>query len=124
MVVTDVLNPSQADPDLIILGHLKIYSPTPGSNTCPMSSLHATKTCPRLLQTDSFFLFVQFLFFFVFFFYFFTLKSTCPTPVQEVLLLSPCCTKTLLISCLRRESFSEAGGSFMTFPSLAKSEKP
>ena len=38
----------QADPDLIILGHLKIYSPTPGSNTCPMSSLHATKTCPRV----------------------------------------------------------------------------
>ena len=73
----------QADPDLIILGHLKIYSPTPGSNTCPMSSLHATKTCPRvcppsfahppLLSIRSICICC-----FIYYLYFFTINSTYP----------------------------------------------
>ena len=122
----------QADPDLIILGHLKIYSPTPGSNTCPMSPLHATKTCPRvcppLLCTPSltFYSFNLYLLFHLLL-VFFAINSTYPipkTPVHKFTFpLAPFVQKPFRF-LVWGERLEEAGGAFMTFPCLPNLKNP
>ena len=119
----------QADPDLIILGHLKIYSPTPGSNTCPMSSLHATKTCPRVCP-PSFahhpLLSIRSICICCFIYCLYFLQSTQLTQdstAQVYFPLGPICTKTFQISCLRREAW-RGRWRLYDFSLLAKSEKP
>ena len=92
-----------ADPDLIILGHLEIYSPEPQSSVVATLARCSLCTQPRLAQesllhTLSWFLFIQSCFV--------AGNSTWPDPVQEFT-FSP--SKNL-------SDFSfEAGGSFMTF---------
>lgn len=99
-----------ADPDLIILGHLEIYSPEPQSSVVATLARCSLCTQPRLAQesllhTLSWFLFIQFC----------LLQATQLDQIQSKSLLSPQ-AKTFQISRLRQVA--------PLWLLLAKSEKP